>query len=167
MSSSFEEDVMVKHLQIYFFDIKVEDEVINREWGGKWRCWAGNYDGAAIQRANSVLHYFAILHEKRQSSLDQTHRFLWKPGSWQFVFQATPSRLSVTFAKPKVRTGQTEQQSDQKITNTQQIYVFWKRLSRAPSENWGWEMSFTDTSFRSLNLFWLRYIFKFSAVCYF
>lgn len=41
---------------ILSFYIKVENEVINGEWGGKCRCWAGNYDGKAIQQ-----HYCRII----------------------------------------------------------------------------------------------------------
>lgn len=109
-----EEDVMVKRLTVL---VHGGGERGDKQRVGRPMQVLGpeiSEDGEAIRRQllsdNSVIHYFVVLREKLPRSLDQTHRFLWKE-SKQFLFQATPNRLRVTFVNPKISTRQTEQLS--------------------------------------------------------
>lgn len=58
---------------------------------------------AAVSQVNSVILYIAVLESLHMLWIERAHWFLWKPCSYQFLFQATPNRLRCDLCKAKGR----------------------------------------------------------------
>lgn len=127
-------------------EVTVAKGTMKRERSGNCQCWAGNYDGEAVQRrccrltlSSLILPFF--LRNFVCSGLNEPIDFFGNLVHNNSCSKQHHIDSDVTFVKQKVGPGQTAQCSHQKIrvsTSTWQRYTdFMKLLSSEPSGNYG------------------------------